>query len=162
MRSKLVVLLVSPHFQRAKTNEPLLVLMKWAPGWWIFLFFNLSTYIKSCILYFLLYFILCYTTFLTKEIFFPFSIYGISPSRDCKQNVGAAIDTLMSISEGLGPSIFCQKIEKARPMREEMDGKVHFPPESAFLNLMLYFKKELFPICILSWRVNNVFCQEKV
>ena len=30
----------------------------------------------------------------------------------------------MSISDGLGPSIFCRKMEKARPMMEEMDGKV--------------------------------------
>ena len=45
------------------------------------------------------------------------------------------MDTLMSISDGLGPSIFCRKMEKARPMMEEMDGKVvHFPPESAFFN----------------------------
>ena len=35
----------------------------------------------------------------------------------------------MSISDGLGPSIFCRKMEKTRPMREEMDGKgVYFPP----------------------------------
>ena len=41
----------------------------------------------------------------------------------------------MSISDGLGPSIFCRKMEKARPMMKEMDGKiVYFPPESAFFN----------------------------
>ena len=39
------------------------------------------------------------------------------------RGVGAGISTLMSISDGLGPSIFCRKMEKARPMREEMDGK---------------------------------------
>ena len=51
----------------------------------------------------------------------------------CKWNVGAGKITLMSISDGLGPSIFCRKVEKAHPMREEMDGKVVcFPPESAF------------------------------
>ena len=62
----------------------------------------------------------------------------------------------MSISDGLGPSIFCRKMEKARPMREEMDGKaVYFPPESALLPLMLYFSTVLFPICTLTWRVNN-------
>ena len=78
------------------------------------------------------FFILFYFTVLTKEIFFPF------PSREytfleCKQNVGAGINTLMSISEGLGPSIFCRKMENGRPMREEMNGKVvYFPPESAF------------------------------
>ena len=36
----------------------------------------------------------------------------------------------MSISDGLGPSIFRRKIEKARPMREEMDRKVVFFPAS--------------------------------
>ena len=55
-------------------------------------------------------------------------------------------NTLMSISDGLGPSIFCRKMEKARPMREEMDGKVvYFPPESAFSPLMLYLSTALFP-----------------
>ena len=80
------------------------------------------------------------------------------------KSVGAGINTLMSISDGLGPSIFCRKMEKARPMREEMDGKVvYFPPESALLPLMLYFSTVLFPICTLTWRVNNyVSQQEKV
>ena len=32
-------------------------------------------------------------------------------------------DFLMSISDGLDPSIFCRKIEKARPVKKEMDGK---------------------------------------
>ena len=60
--------------------------------------------------------------------------------KDCKQHVSAGINALMSISDGLGPSIFCLKMEKARPMMEEMDRKVvYFPPESAFLTLMLYF-----------------------
>ena len=49
---------------------------------------------------------------------------------DCKQYVGAGINTLMSISDGLSQSIFCRNMEKARPMREEMDGNVvYFPPE---------------------------------
>ena len=70
----------------------------------------------------------------------------------------------MSISDGLGPSIFCRKMEKARPMREEMDGKVvYLLPESALLPLMLYFSTVIFPICTLTWRVNNyVSRQEKV
>ena len=42
------------------------------------------------------------------------------------------INTLKSMSDGLGPSNFCRKMEKARPMREKMDGKVvFFTPESA-------------------------------
>ena len=57
---------------------------------------------------------------------------------DCKQYVGAGIKSLMSVSDGLGPSIFCQKMEKARPMREKMHRKVvYFSPESAVLTLML-------------------------
>ena len=70
----------------------------------------------------------------------------------------------MSVSDGLGPSIFCRKMEEARPMREEMDGKVvYFPPESALLPLMLRFLRVLFPICTLTWRANNyVSRQEKV
>ena len=43
---------------------------------------------------------------------------------DCKQYVGAGIITLISISDGLGPSIICRNMETARPVREEMDGKV--------------------------------------
>ena len=68
------------------------------------------------------------------------SIYGVYYYQDCKQHVGAGINALMSIFDGLGPSIFCRKMEKARPMMEEMDGKVvYFPRESAFLTLMFYF-----------------------
>ena len=59
-------------------------------------------------------------------------------SLDCKQYVGGEINTLISISEGLAPSIFCRKMEKARPMSEEMSVEVvYFPPESAFLTLIL-------------------------
>ena len=66
------------------------------------------------------------------------------------------MNTLMSISDGLGPSIFCRKMEKARPMRGEMDGKfVYFPPESAFFNFDVILYKVIFPICTLIWRVNN-------
>ena len=70
----------------------------------------------------------------------------------------------MSISDGLGSSIFCRKMERARPMREEMDGKVvYFPPESALLPLMPYLSTVLFLICTLTWRANNyVSRQEKV
>ena len=84
--------------------------------------------------------------------------------RTVNKSVGAGINSLMSISDGLGPSIFCRKMEKARPMREEMDGKVvYFPPELALLPLMLYLSIVLFPICTLTWRANNyVSRQEKV
>ena len=69
--------------------------------------------------------------------FLIFSIYGAYNYQDCKPYVGAGMNTLMSVSDGLGPSIFCRNIEKARPMGEEKDRKVVcFPPEWAFLNLM--------------------------
>ena len=78
------------------------------------------------------------------------------------KGVGAGINTLMSISDGLGPSIFCRKMEKPRPMREEMDGKVvFFPPESALLPLMLYLSTVLFPICTLTWRANNYVSRQE-
>ena len=55
-------------------------------------------------------------------------------------------------------------MEKARPMREEMDGKVvYFPPESAFFDFDVIMYRDLFPIGTLTWRVNNyVSRQEKV
>ena len=71
--------------------------------------------------------------------------------RTVNKSVGAGMNTLMSISDGLGPSIFCRKMAKARPMREEMDGKVvYFQPESALFPLMLYFSTVLFPIYALT------------
>ena len=111
----------------------------------------------------------CISIFIFKSIFtikeklflFPFTEYFCRP---VNENVGVGIDTLMSISDGLGPSIFCRKMEKTRPMREEMDGMVvYFPPESALLPLILYLSTVLFPICTLTQRVNNyVSRQEKV
>ena len=50
---------------------------------------------------------------------FPFTEFSFL---ECKQYVGARIGTLVSISDGLGPSIFCRRMEKALPMREYMDG----------------------------------------
>ena len=113
-------------------------------------------------MHFMFYFI--FTPFFpTKEIIFLFHLGNII-CRTVNKNFGAGIDTLMSISDGLGLSIFCRKMEKARPLREEMDGKVvYFPLELAILPLILYFSTVLFPICTLTWRVNNyVFRQEKV
>ena len=70
----------------------------------------------------------------------------------------------MSISDGLGPSIFCRKMEKARPMVEEMDGKVvFFFARVGIFNFDVLVNKVLFPICALTWQVNDYFSrQEKV
>ena len=38
--------------------------------------------------------------------------------------MSAREDTLNSISDELVPSIFGRKVERTRPMREEMEGKV--------------------------------------
>ena len=120
--------------------------------------------IKSCILYFISFssfciFVILFLLSSTRQ-FFELSIYGVYN----KQLVGAGINTLMSISDELGPSIFCRKTEKERPMMKEMDGKaVYFPSESAFFKFDVLYLKVFFPICTLTWRVNNyVSRQEKV
>ena len=111
---------------------------------------------KSCFLYFIFFpHFFCYFMFslLIKEIL---SIYGVYNYQDFKQRVSTGMSALMSISDGLGPSIFCRKMEKARPMMEEMDGKVVcFPPESAFLNFDVLMSEVFFPLCTLTWRVKN-------
>ena len=90
---------------------------------------------KSCISFFFLFSLFS----ILNYFIFLFQLKKLV-YEDCKNHVGAGTNALMSISDGLGPSIFCRKMEKARPMMEEMDGKVVCsPPESAFLTLMLYF-----------------------
>ena len=51
----------------------------------------------------------------------------------------------MSISDGLGPSIFCPKMEKARPMMEEMDGKVVYSRQSGIFNFEVMMSKVFSP-----------------
>ena len=104
----------------------------------IFFIFHISLFFK--VMHFV-FFILIFFTFLTKEVFVLFPTRE-STFLDCKQNVGAGLDTLMSISDGLRPSIFCQKMGKARPIMEEMDSKVVcFSPELAIFTLVLKFIK---------------------
>ena len=71
------------------------------------------------------------------------------------KNVGTGLGTLMSISDGLHPSIFCQKMEKRPPMSEETDGRgVYFSSESA-LPLCFLLMQLLSTICFSTWRVNK-------
>ena len=114
---------------------------------------------KSCIVYFIF-----FSIFPFQVNFFSLSQLRKLVYQDYKQYVGAGINTLMSISDGLGPSIFCRKMEKARPMMEEIDGKVvYFPPESAYSAFDVLISEVLFPICTSTWRINNyVSRQEKV
>ena len=81
----------------------------------------------------------------------------------CKQYVGAGINTLLSTSDGLGSSILCRKIEKARPLREGIDRKVvFFSQESAFLVLMFFINyKVRFRICTLTLRVNTYVSSQR-
>ena len=115
---------------------------------------------KSCILYFILFssfsFLFFYFYSPNHGKFLELSIYGVYNNQYFTQHVVAGMSALMSISDGLGPSIFCRKMETARPMMEEMDGKVvYFPPESPFLNFDVLMSEVFFPLCTLTWRVNN-------
>ena len=97
--------------------------------------FHIIQIIKT--MHFVFFCLIFYFTFSNEASMFPF-LSMKNTFLDCKQYVGAGIGTLMSISDGFGPFIFCRKMEKARPMTEEMDGKVvYFPPESAFFTLMV-------------------------
>ena len=76
--------------------------------------------------------------------------------------VGAGLSTLMSNSELWWIRLvhFESKNEKnaAYEARNGWKG-VYFPPESAFFVFMVYMIKTLFPICTLTWRVNNYVCR---
>ena len=54
---------------------------------------------------------------------------------NCKGNADAGISTFKSISDRLGPSVFCRKTEGTRPMREKKDGKVIISRQSRHFNL---------------------------
>ena len=100
---------------------------------------------KSCISYFILissFSILSYFIFLSQ---LRKLVY-----QDCKQHVGAGINALMSISNGLVPSIFCRKMEKARPMMEGMVGKVvFFPARVGISNFDVILLDSTFPYLYL-------------
>ena len=42
------------------------------------------------------------------------------------------MNILMSFSDGLDPSIFCGKMERTRPIRERIDGKVVISHQSGY------------------------------
>ena len=75
---------------------------------------------------------------------------------DCRQQVSAGINTWMSTCDGLGPSIFSQKMKKASPMKEKTAGKVvFFSRQSRHSDFDVVIYKIVFPICTLTQRVNN-------
>ena len=55
----------------------------------------------------------------------------------------------MSMSDGLRPSIFCRKREKARPMMEKMDEKVFFPARVGISNFDVILLDKTFPYLYL-------------
>ena len=62
----------------------------------------------------------------------------------------------------IGPVFFRRKREKARSMKEEMDGELFISRRSRHFSFIGNMSKVLFPICTLNWRVNNyVSCQRK-
>ena len=69
--------------------------------------------------------------------------------------VGAGRTTLMSISYGPDPYLFCRKMEKTWSVKEEVDGECLFPARVGISPLINNMTKVLFPICTLIWRVNN-------
>ena len=69
--------------------------------------------------------------------------------------VGAGITTLMSISDGSDPYLFCRKMERTRSVKEEADGECLFPARVGISPLINNMIKVLFSICTLIWRVNN-------
>ena len=66
----------------------------------------------------------------------------------------------MSISDGFGPYIFRRTMEKTRPMREELDGKVFIAHQRRHIFIVVDMIKVRFPICTLTWRVNNCFSRQ--
>ena len=88
-------------------------------------------------------FIICF-------LFFLFMKRAVFMERD----VGAAISISISVSDALGPSIFRRKMERTRPMRQEMDARVFFPARVGISAFAVYVVRVLFPICTLTRRAD--------
>ena len=69
----------------------------------------------------------------------------------------------MSISEGLGRYISRRKMEKRWTFRREMDVMGFISRQSWHFSFKVSVINVFFPLCTLTWRVNNfVSSQEKV
>ena len=75
-------------------------MMKWTWKWLVIVFLYQS-YLFSILFYFL--------HFFHFKLFISISELRKLIYQDCKQHVGAGINAWMSISDGLGPSIFCRR-----------------------------------------------------
>ena len=66
----------------------------------------------------------------------------------------------MSISDGLGLSIFCRKMEWTRPVREVMGEKVLIFCQSQYFCFDVAIMKVICPICTSNWRENNYISRQ--
>ena len=116
--------------------------------------------LKSCILFFFHFSFPHFSWFVLLSYlrkFLVFSVYGLYNFERCEQYVGAGIRLLMSLPDGLGLSIFCRKMGKARSMREEMDRKVVYFRQSRRLDFDVVSCKVLFPICTFDLACKQLF-----
>ena len=107
------------------------------------------------IIYILHKFVSFISLFLTKEIFFFFSLMECT-FLDCKQYVSVVIDTLISISEGLGPSFSVASYEGKDGWKSCL-----LPARFAIFYFGVIIYEVVSPVCILTWRVNNYVLARK-
>ena len=69
-------------------------------------------------------------------------------------NMSAGTNTLLSISDGLGPSIFCPKMEKRILWEEKWMEKLFIYPQSRHFDFDVAICKVIFRNCTLTWCVN--------
>ena len=67
----------------------------------------------------------------------------------------------MSIFHELGRYFFRRNMEKTRPRKGEMEGKVFLSRQSRHLSFVNNMIKVPFPICVLTWRVNNYVSRQR-
>ena len=70
------------------------------------------------------------------------------------------MSTLTSIFYVLGRYLFRPKMEKTRPMKGELDGKVFSSCQSRHFFTVNSMIQGVFPIFTLSWRVYNYDCRQ--
>ena len=66
----------------------------------------------------------------------------------------------MSFFDRFGPFIFCRVMEKTRPMREKIDGKMFIFCQGRHFFIVDNFIKLLFRIFTLTWPVNNYISRQ--
>ena len=77
-------------------------------------------------------------------------------------NVGTGISNLMSISEGLDPSVFCRKIRSMRPVYVDERGEICLFPACVGLFLWFSIMKVIFPVCTLTRRVDGYVSRQRI